>query len=475
VPQVNKLICATEEKPPCVVDRSFPKALIETDTNNFSPRFGFAFRPTKGGRTVVRGGAGMFYSLTFLTLTRQQFATGFPFTNTLNYTVPTSPYNPTALRLDSALAANPSVTGVNNPRGIAVSDPLGSVYQYNLTIERELTKELVMEISYVGSQGRHLGRRYNINPQLINKALFDPNRLNTQIDYVIPQIRRLNQLGVSTTFGDIIYQENSGTSNYNSGQISFRRRTRRGLIMQGAYTFSRSFDSASYVDAGALGSSFQYPQNPDKLSDEYGLSDFDRTHRLTGSFVWDLPFGRGQRFFNKKGLGQSLFSGFQLNGTLILQSGRPFTPKLPTADFTGQRPDLLSDPLKDVPAGRYFNPFAFGDPSRVSSIDPNDPNLYGTAGRSLLRGPRYHPVNVSLIRNFRITKLGENVRGQFRVEVFNALNQPNFDVPDFTIETPIFNDAVPKEERLRVAPNTAALTRILIPMRELQLGLRITF
>jgi len=475
VPQVNKLICATEERPPCVVDPSFPEALIETDNNNFAPRFGFAFRPTKGVRTVVRGGVGMFYSISLLTLTRQQFATGFPFTNTLNYSVPTSPYNPTALRLDSALSANPTVTGVNNPRGIAVDDPLGAVYQYNLTIERELIKDLVMEISYVGSQGRHLGRRYNINPQLINKALFDPRRLETQIDYVIPQIRRLNQLGVSTTFGDIIYQENSGTSNYNSGQISFRRRARRGLIMQGAYTFSRSFDSASYVDAGALGSSFQYPQNPDNLADEYGLSDFDRTHRFTGSLVWDLPFGSGRHFFKKKGLGQTLFGGFQFNSTLILQSGRPFTPKLPTADFTGQRPDLLGDPLKDVPAGRYFNPFAFGDPSRVSSIDPNNPNLYGTAGRSLLRGPRYSPVNVSLIRNFRITKLGENVRGQFRVEAFNVLNQPNFDVPDFTIETPIFNDAIPKEERLRVAPNTAALTRILIPMRELQFGLRITF
>jgi hypothetical protein len=212
VPQVNKLICATEEKAPCVVDLSFPEALVETDYNNFAPRFGFALRLGKGNKTVVRGGAGMFYSISLLTLTRQQFATGFPFTNTLNYSVPTSPYNPLALRLDSALTAGPTITGVNNPRGIAVSDPLGYVYQYNLAIERELTKDLALEISYVGSQGRHLGRRYNINPQLINQALFDPRRLETQTDYVIPQIRRQNLLGVSTTFGDIIYQENSGTS-----------------------------------------------------------------------------------------------------------------------------------------------------------------------------------------------------------------------------------------------------------------------
>jgi hypothetical protein len=139
--------------------------------------------------------------------------------------------------------------------------------------------------------------------------LIDFNRLNTQTDYVLPQIRRLNQLGVSTTFADIIFQENSGTSNYNSGQISVRRRARRGLVMQGAYTFARSFDSASYVDAGALGSSFQYPQNPDRLDLEYSLSDFDRTHRFTGSLVWDLLLGRGQKFFRRAGLGQKLFSG----------------------------------------------------------------------------------------------------------------------------------------------------------------------
>ena len=120
--------------------------------------------------------------------------------------------------------------------------------------------------------------------------------------------------------------------------------------MQGAYTFSRSFDSASYVDAGALGSSFQFPQNPDRLDLEYGLSDFDRTHRFTGSVVWDLPFGRGQWFFKRPGLGQKLFSGMQLNSTATIQTGRPFTPKLPTADFTGQRPDLLGDPLQNVPA-----------------------------------------------------------------------------------------------------------------------------
>ncbi len=477
VPQVNKLICATEAVAPCVIDNSFPKALIKNDYNNFAPRIGFALRLGQGNKTVVRGGAGMFYSMSLLTLTKSQFSVGYPFVNTLNYNVTTTTYNPDALRFDSVLNKAPSLTGLNTPRGIAVNDPLGAIYQYNMTIERELAKDLVLEVSYVGSQGRHLGRRYNINPLVINKSLIDFNRLNTQVDYVLPQIRRLTQLGIGTTvgnvtFGDIIYQENSGTSNYNSGQISLRRRARRGLIMQGAYSFSKSFDSASYVDAGALGSSFQYPQNPDNLADEYGLSDFDRSHRFTGSLVWDLPFGRGQKFFRRKGIEQKLFSGWQVNGTVTMQTGRPFTPKLQTADFTGHRPDLLGDPLKDIPAGRYFNPFAFGDPSRVASIERDNPNLYGTAGRGILRGPNFRPINLSLIRNFQ---LRERMRAQFRVEAFNLLNQPNFDVPDFTIETPIFDETKPKDERLRLAPNTGALTRILGQMRELQVALRITF
>jgi hypothetical protein len=477
VPQVNKLICATADREPCVVDNSFPKALINNDYNNFSPRVGFALRLGKGNKTVIRGGGGIFYSMSFLTQVRQQFSVGYPFVNTLNYNVTTTVYNPDTLRFDSVLNKPPSLTGLNTPRGIAVDDPLGSVYQYNFTIEREIAKDLVMEVSYVGSQGRHLGRRYNINPLVINKSLIDFNRLNTQVDYVLPQIRRLTQLGVGTTvgnvtFGDIIYQENSGTSNYNSGQITVRRRARRGVILQGAYSFAKSFDSASYVDAGALGSSFQYPQDPDNLKYEYGLSDFDRSHRFTGSLVWDLPFGRGQRFFRRKGVEQKLFGGWQVNGTATLQTGRPYTPKLQTADFTGQRPDLIGDPLKNVPAGRYFNPFAFGDPSRVVSIERDNPNLYGTAGRGLLRGPNFRPINLSLIRNFQ---LRERMRAQFRVEAFNVFNQPNFDVPDSIIETPIFDETKPRDERLRLAPNTAALTRILGQMRELQVALRITF
>ncbi|MFN0119859.1 MAG: TonB-dependent receptor domain-containing protein [Blastocatellia bacterium] len=476
VPQVNKLICATADIEPCVVDKSYPAALIKNDYNNFGPRIGFAWRPFRGDKTVVRGGVGMFYSIGLLTLTRQQFATGYPFTNTVNYSIPTSPYNPLALTLDTSLTALPVAQGVNNPRGTAVDDPLGSVYQYNLTIERELTKDTAMEISYVGSAGRHLGRRYNINPLLINKDLFDPRRLETQIDYVIPQIRRLERAGIRTVgnvvLGDIVYQENSGTSNYNSGQLSLRRRARRGLIMQGTYAFSASFDTASFVDAGALGSAFQYPQDPDRLDLEHGLSDFDRRHRVTGSLVYDLPFGRGQKYFNKRGLTRAMLGGFQINATTILQTGRPFTPKLQTADFTGQRPDLLGDPLRDVPAGRYFNPFAFGDPSRTASIDAANPNLYGTAGRGLLRGPKYRSFNVSTIRNFR---LGERWRAQFRFEAFNVLNTPNFDLPDFTLETPIFDETKPRDERLRLASASAALSRIVIPMRELQIGLRLTF
>jgi hypothetical protein len=477
VPQVNKLICATAEREPCVVDDSFPKALIKNDYNNFAPRIGFALRLGKGNKTVIRGGGGIFYSMGLLTLTRQQFSAGYPFVNTLNFNVTTTTYNPDALRFDSVLNKPPSLTGLNTPRGIAVDDPLGQVYQYNLTIERELAKDLVMEISYVGSQGRHLGRRYNINPLVINKSAIDFNRLNTQVDYVLPQIRRLTQLGIGTTvgnvtFGDIIYQENSGTSNYNSGQISVRRRAGRGVILQGAYSFSKSFDSASFVDAGTLGTSFQYPQDPDNLKYEYGLSDFDRSHRFTGSLVWDLPFGRGQRFFRRKGIEQKLLGGWQVNGTATLQTGRPFTPKLQTADFTGQRPDLLGDPWKDIPAGRFFNPFAFGDPSRVASIDRDNPNLYGTAGRGLLRGPNFRPINLSLIRNIQ---LRERMRAQFRIEAFNVFNQPNFDIPDSTIETPIFDETKPRDERLRLAPNTAALTRILGQMRELQVALRITF
>ena len=133
-------------------------------------------------------------------------------------------------------------------------------------------------------------------------------------------------------------------------------------------------------------------------------------------------------------------------------SGRPFTPVFSTVDTAGGRPDLVGDPMADVPEGLYFNPAAFARPVAT----PEDPTLFGNAGRNIVIGPSYHNFDVSLFKNFRFR---EKMRLQLRWELFNVLNHPNFQVPQYLLGT---SDTA----RIRSTANEG---------REMQFAARFTF
>jgi hypothetical protein len=137
---------------------------------------------------------------------------------------------------------------------------------------------------------------------------------------------------------------------------------------------------------------------------------------------------------------------------VTLQSGRPFTPQYSAGDFTTQRPDLVSDPMASVPAGLWFNPNAFARPVAM----PASPTLYGNAGRNILVGPGYQDVDLAVTRAVRLA--GE-VRLQFRLEAFNVLNHPNFNVPVFLLDN----------------SNVGQLTSAQGNSRQLQFGARLVF
>jgi hypothetical protein len=118
-----------------------------------------------------------------------------------------------------------------------------------------------------------------------------------------------------------------------------RRRTANGLTALVSYTFSRAYDNASSTNNSTTGTQ-KFPQDIYNLAAEWSLSDFHREHQFTGSFNYELPFGRG----------------WQVNGIVTLLSGRPFTPQYSAADISQQRPDLVGDPDANVPAGLAFNP-----------------------------------------------------------------------------------------------------------------------
>ena len=388
-----------------------PENLVNADKNNFGPRIGFALRPFRDDKTVIRGGAGIYYSLETFNPIRQQLAVQEPFLTRINYN-----RNAATPLLISFANPFPTASVAPTPRGMNPDYKQPEFYQYNLTIERELAKDLVLEVGYVGSQGHFLGLRYDINAPVPTGILVAG----------VPQVtRRFNaQFGTAT----IQYQDQFGNSEYNALQTSLRRRAANGLTLLLSYTFSKSIDNGSSTNQSSTGSQ-QFPQDiRNILQTERGLSDFHRKHQFTGSFNYELPFGRERAFFtDANGFANTFLGGWQLNGIVSLLSGRPFTPQFSAADISSQRPDVVGNPYENIPEGLYFNPAAFRRPTATNG----ETDLQGNAGRNILIGPKFRSVDLSLLKNFR---LAENTRLQFRVETFNVFNTPNFQVPVFQLD-----------------------------------------
>jgi outer membrane receptor protein involved in Fe transport len=415
-------------------DPRYPDTLAKPYYGNFGPRAGFAWRPWN--KTVIRAGAGMYYSLETFNVIRQQLAVTYPFVVREQYNRVSS--NPGLLTFQNPFPQGAgAIQGLNTPFGMALDDRTPTIYQWNFTIEREIAKDLALDLGYVGSQGRFLGRRYNIN-QPIPTGLSSTGTLVTVRPY--PQ------------YGDIQFQDWATNSNYNAFQASLRRRYRAGLTMLVSYTFSRALDTASSTNNSTTGTQ-KFPQNVYDFASEKGLSDFHRAHQFTASYNYDLPFGRGRKYLNSvTGISNILLSRWSVNGVVSALSGRPFTPQYAAADIAQQRPDIVGDPLQNIPAGLRFNPAAFIKPVATAA----NPELYGNAGRNILIGPNFVSWNTSVHKEFMIT---EKSRLQFRAEAFNVLNHPNFQVPVFQLDQ----------------SNVAQVTSTANNNRELQLALKFLF
>jgi len=292
----------------------------------------------------------------------------------------------------------------------------GYMQQWNLDLQYELMPNWMIDLAYVGSKGTHLA------------TFIDRNQQNPFTGYPFSQ------------FSSIFYIESASASSYNSMQFRTERRVTRGLAFLGAYTWSRSIDNLSSIFGGSAGSG--QPQDSQNLRGDNGPSDFNATHRVSFSAVYNLPFDRFMT--NGSAWSKALLGNWQAGGIFSAQSGSPFTvimagaPSAAAAAFGNpERPNLVGDPNKPGPVAanpscqapmqirttqNWFNQCAFSQPA----AEPFGP-AYGTEGRNALIGPSFADLDFSLSKSFPLH--ADSYRLLLRGEFFNLLNHPNFDLP----------------------------------------------
>ncbi|MGH9833447.1 MAG: TonB-dependent receptor domain-containing protein, partial [Blastocatellia bacterium] len=392
------------------------RRLWETDKNNFAPRLGLAYRPFNDTKTVIRAGFGTFYNLQIVGNGITPLSRTSPFRQRQT----SGPFAATVRPLPNvadAFSGNPAVV----PPGIDPNFKTAYINQWSLGVQRELAENLVLDVSYLGSTGHKLPIQWNIN-----QAFPGPGSVASRRPY--------------QGFGNITggYVSSIGNSNYHGLSVRVERRFNNGLSFLSSYAWSKSIDDGPGISTGS-DSSPQQAQNARNLRAERALSDYDVPHRWVLSYVYDLPFGRGKRFEPSNKVAGFLVGGWQMTGILTMQSGRPFTVATGTDQSgTGQnndRPNLIGDwRVSNSSPDRWFNPctrLANGTLRNCLSGDTpaweqNAASTFGSVGRNILRGDGLHNFDLGVSRFFRVT---ERHQFQFRAEVFNLTNHPNFFLP----------------------------------------------
>ncbi len=419
------------------------------DWNNFGPRFGFAYAPLASGRLAVRGGYGVFYSRASLNY----------LTNTVNapptYAFRRSPADALVL-LENPFAPLPSqdqfpVFLPGTLSSFTFERHLRTPYfhQYNVSLQTALSPDLLLEVAYAGTRGHNLFRNVRIN----QARLANPQQpiINAVTGQVITSNTPTNALLRAPYQGvDIAgFQQfqNSADSEYNSLQVSLTKRVSQGLQLLASYTYAKSLDNASGSGQGTFDTAIILGNQLDPKANR-GVSDFDRTHRLVVSYLWDLPRAG---FGVQSKAGKLLTSNWQIAGIITAMSGQPFDIVDSAAGslYFGSnlvanaiaRPSWAAGATRDtalsnVPPGYFFNPLAFVRP--VVQTGQPIPSSHGTAvagaqgtdignvGRNVLRGPGQINIDFSVIKRF---VLSETKSVEFRAEFFNLLNHVNLSNP----------------------------------------------
>jgi hypothetical protein len=305
------------------------------------------------------------------------------------------------------------------------------VYQWNVTLQRELPAQFVVSVGYVGSSTRDL-------------------KLLNDINAPAPGSTAVNTRRPFPTFAAINYYSPDGRASYHALQAKAERRFSKGISLLSSYTWSHAIDNTQDLEdlKGAV-----TPQDPRNIAAEKANAGIDVRHRSVTSVIYDLPFGRAGKWLSSNAVSRALLGGWQIGGIFAAQTGLPMTPIVnpnPANTTTTARPDQLRDgnlSRGERTIDRWFD---------VSAFQPAAQFTYGNSARNVLRAPGNVNLDLLIGRNFAFS---ERKRLELRGEFFNATNSAHFGQPDLNIRS----------------AQVGRITSTQAPNRQIQLGLRFAF
>ena len=436
---------------PTLPTGSFVPVSTETATNpslrNWDPRIGLAYDPFANHKTSIRASFGVFHNVIY--------------SRDLNYwlqppfltATQTSAQGLVYPLLFSNLGAGNNTITVPTSGTLSITN--GDYYgvhstpyqmQWNLNIQREVFENTIFTIAYVGSHNLHMfiQRDFNYPQPVVGPS----GRLTFSNPAGVPNPR------LDPQYNSLQLADNLADSHYDALQTSLTHRFSHGWQSEVSYTYSKSIDNGSGtygLDGGGIAS------NPFNVAYDRGLSNFNRTHNFHVSGTYYIPL-------KVNGMFGQVVNGWQLTGVFGYLSGAPANPTSATNRvFTGTgsntgRPDFVAgcnlysgfETLSD-----WFNTACF-------TLQPQ--GTYGNAGRDIIIGPNLWNLDNSLTKDFKVTKISERFKVQFRAEAFNILNHPSFQNPNTTI----FAGAA-------LNPSAGRITATNSSPRQIQLALKIVF
>ena len=371
---LNGIIVAGQNSP-------FGRGIYETDTNNIQPRVGFSWDPTRSGKSIIRGGYGIYYDQPLVGIFEQNAFVNPPFATTLVVN--------TASLSNPAAGTPPGTTGLRSLIGSSVPFETPRTQQWNIGMQRQLYSRGVIDVGYVGSRGDNLIQEVDINvPQPADViALGSLNRARPYVGY-----------------GSIRIRQTTAYSRYHGLLTSFRHEHGRNGSVTLNYTLSRA-RTTSTNDRDAI----DQPQNPRDLDIEYADARTDRRHVFNANFIYELPFYRN----SANQAAKAVLGGWQISGIVNATSGPP-VPRI-TANSDGGRRGSRADQVGDPLAGDLEFPYWF----RPSAFAPPALGQFGNSPRAAFRLPGRYQWDLSLSKNWYPGPL----RLQFRGDLINAFNQ----------------------------------------------------